>query len=123
MTHFNGDIMKKNKIILVVLAVLSLAYLMFNKRFGLAGRVACSNMATITQIETALQTHKDVVEKIKQVRSDGTIEVTYEKPYEQICPDKGRILIMYPAKQDKESIERIINSDTFFGVQYSWRNI
>jgi len=62
-------------------------------------------------------------EKIKLVRSDATIEVTYEKPYKQICPDKGQILIMYPTKQDKESIESIINSDTFFGIQYSLRNI
>lgn len=113
----------KRIIVILLIAIPLAAYLVFNERFGLAGTLACSKMAPVNEIEAAIKVHQDTIEKIKKVRGDNAIEVTFENPYGRICPGKGRILIMYPSKPDKAAIQKLIGSDTFFGIQYAWRNI
>lgn len=115
--------MKKAILGFVILGLPVLVYLCFNKQFGLIGVIACSRMTSVDQIKIVMKTHNDVISKIERIREDKTIQVTYETPYNKICPDKGRLLIMYPSEQDRVLIQKTIKTDTFFGVPYNWRNI
>lgn len=113
----------------------------------------CSKLPTVAEVESVLREHRDVIEKLKQIRleslSGGKTEMlgpsmrvsfgngeVYETPpgsYNKIrldapapsqkCQGKADIYIMFGGVDDSVLLKQIIGGDTFFGIPYRMHNI
>lgn len=107
--------------------------------------LSCDQLPNVEQVDKVVREHKDVVEQIiKKVGQryhdsevtplwryntvtdgeDSYISFSWGESYPN-CENtsKGDIEIMYSARRDRILIEKIINSDTFFGIPYNLTNV
>jgi len=82
----------------------------------------CSSLPTVTEVESIIKEHQNIVDEIKRVRKDGNIDLFIDE-YSDKCPGKADIRIVYCTEEDLIKIKQIINSGTFFGVPYKLQNI
>lgn len=85
-----------------------------NREHGLP----CEALPTPDEVKQVLTEHPDLVQEIEAVHP-GYVTVEID---ELTCPDRADIVIYYPSHQDREKIEAILQSNTFFGVPYRLRN-
>lgn len=78
----------------------------------------CEALPTVEEVEQIVADHQDVIRLIKKV-SPGHILVYVD---ELTCSSRADIVISYTSHQQRVVIERIIDSDTFFGVPYRLHN-
>lgn len=79
---------------------------------------SCEDLPTVEEARKVLIDHDDVVKKITSIDS-VTVNVSDNNPN---CPDKGLIVISYGGHDQRLQIEKIINSDKFFGLPYDLIN-
>lgn len=106
--------------------------------------LSCDELPTVQKVDKAVKEHADVVNKIVKVvgeRNRGPIVtpqwkdsmvVDGSQPYitfawgelYPVCEGsgKGDIVMYFSSDIDKMLIERILKSDTFFGIPYRLRN-
>jgi hypothetical protein len=81
-----------------------------NREHGLP----CEALPTPDEVKQVLAEHLDLVQEIEAV-NPGHVTVEVD---ELTCPNRADIVISYPSHQDREKIEAILQSDTFFGAPY-----
>ena len=107
----------------VVASMVLLAVVFIMRAKGFIGGIPCSKLPTVAEAERVVKEHRDVVDRIKQVRL-GYIEFGVDSyQFHEKCPGKAVIAIMYPSEKDRIKIEQIICDDAFFGVPCVWHNI
>jgi len=115
----------KGKYILIgmIIAVLLLTVFVIRTK-GFVGGIPCSKLPTVAEAERIVKEHRDIVDKIKGVRDNDSIDVIVDSCAckKKKCPGKADILIIYSLKEDGLKIKQIINSGTFFGIPYRLRN-
>ena len=80
--------------------------------------LSCEELPTKLEVEGALEQHKDIVQKIEQI-APGFIGVEIDS---LSCEGKADLLIWYGTHQQRLTIEKIIDGDTFFGIPYRLQN-
>lgn len=112
----------------------------------------CSKLPTEAEVQRVLREHRDVIEKIKQIRQESSVfpgkmlgssihisfgnGEEYDTPtgsYNGIaffapepnkkCPGKADIYITFPGISDSVLLKEIIGGDTFFGIPYRMHNM
>ena len=78
----------------------------------------CEQLPPEANVKQVMETHQDVIEKIKQV-TPGFVGVEMDT---STCPGKADIIFWYGTHQDRLLIESIISDDTFYGIPYRLRN-
>ncbi len=78
----------------------------------------CEALPTESVVKETLDSHQDVIRKIEQVNpgNAGVFIDTFT------CPGRADLVIWYASHKDKQAIEQILQSETFFGVPYRLRN-
>ncbi len=78
----------------------------------------CEQLPPISEVERIIQEHQDIVQQIEAV-NPGLVGVDVNT-----CGvgQHADITFWYATHQDRIAIERIIGSDTFFGVPYNLNN-
>jgi hypothetical protein len=85
--------------------------------------VACADLPTRTEVESALVLHSDLVRRIEAVgAADGSVWVHVVQPCPDTHPDHAEILIAYPGGGDREQIEALLAEESF-GVPVSLLNV
>jgi len=77
----------------------------------------CEKLPTEAEVRKIVQEHQDVVQAIEQV-NPGFVGVEIHPS----CAGKADLLIWYASHENRLEIERIIGSDTFFGIPYRLNN-
>ena len=106
--------MEKRLIIAVVLSVSVIAgyQLLMNKLYPRQQTV-----------EKVLQEQQTKIKEIESIASStGSIMVSIDDGGNN-CTDNADIIITYGSHAQREQIEKIIGSDTFFGIPFRLRNI
>lgn len=85
-----------------------------NREHGLP----CEALPTPAEVKQVLEEQQALVKEIEAVQP-GHVFVEVD---EVTCPDRADIVISYPSHQEREKLEAILPSDTFFGVPYRLRN-
>ena len=80
--------------------------------------LSCQELPTKLEVERTLEQHKDIVQKIEQI-APGFVGVEMGS---LSCRGKADLLIWYGTHQQRLTIEKIIDGDTFFGVPYRLQN-
>ncbi len=80
--------------------------------------LSCDQLPTEMEVTRILAAHQDVVQRIEGV-NPGFVGVEMDA---QTCPGKADILIWFGTHQDRESIEKIIGGESFFGIPYRLQN-
>ena len=89
-------------------------YVMDNKNHYLP----CDQLPSMDEVTSIVEKHKDIIEQIEQLHPGSAgVEVDSFS-----CPGKADIVIWYASHEDRLKIERLINSETFFGIPYRLRN-
>ena len=78
--------------------------------------LSCNQLPAIEEVQRVMADHRDVLEQIEAAHPNVTIMV------DDSCPGKGSIRIDFPGRTQREQIEAIIGSDTFFGIPYALIN-
>lgn len=89
----------------------------------------CDQLPKMEQVNKVISEHKDTIEQIfEEVKKDNNSEPIWENnlasdgyvsfEWNECGSDNGDILISYLSHTDRKIIEKIINSDTFFGIPY-----
>jgi hypothetical protein len=117
--------------VLVVMLVVMFACVVLESQFHPLGRVyadrvldnrphylPCEQLVIPEEMYTILKNHQDVVSRIEQV-NPGLVGVEVDT---LTCPGKADLIIWYASHQDRQSIEAIIGSDSFFGLPYQMEN-
>jgi hypothetical protein len=78
----------------------------------------CEQLPPVSEVERIIQEHQDVIQDIEAV-NPGLVGVEINS-----CGagQNADITFWYAGHQDRIAIERIIASDTFFGVPYNLNN-
>lgn len=78
----------------------------------------CEELPPLSEVERVIQEHQDILQQIKAV-NPGLVGVDVNP-----CGagQNADITFWYASHQDRIAIERIIGSDTFFGVPYNLNN-
>lgn len=78
----------------------------------------CEQLPSLSEVERVIQEHQDILQQIKAV-NPGLVGVDVNP-----CGagQNADITFWYASHQDRIAIERIIGSDTFFGVPYNLNN-
>ena len=85
-----------------------------NREHGLS----CEALPAPEEVKQVLAEQQELVQEIEAVHP-GHVFVEVD---EHTCPDRANIVIAYPSHQDREKIEALLQSDTFFGVPFRLRN-
>ena len=80
--------------------------------------LSCQELPTKLEVEKALEQHKDVVRNIEQI-APGFVGVEIGS---LSCEGKADLLIWYGTHQQRRTIEKIVDGDTFFGIPYRLQN-
>lgn len=117
--------------LLVVILVALFACVIVESQFHPLGRIyadrvldnrphylSCQQLVTPQEMEVVLGRHQDTVSRIEQV-NPGLVGVEIDT---LTCPGKADLIIWYASHQDRQAIEAIIGSDTFFGLPYQLEN-
>lgn len=79
--------------------------------------LTCEQLPELVEVEAVLAEHQDMVLAIEAVHPDNAgVEL------DTSCPGKGSLTIWYANRADREQIEAILDSDTFFGIPYNLNN-
>lgn len=78
----------------------------------------CKKLPTEAEASRVVEQHQDTIRVIKQV-NPGFVGVDIDT---WTCPGRADLVIWYASHQDRLAIERIISSDTFFGIPYELQN-
>lgn len=78
----------------------------------------CSQQPPLAEVERVLREHQDVIARIEAVHP-GFVGVEVHP-----CGDggNGSITFWYASRADRQAIEHIIGSNTFFGIPYNLNN-
>lgn len=79
--------------------------------------LTCEQLPELAEVEAVLAEHQDLIRAIEAVHP-GHIGVDLDTS----CPGKGSLIIWYASHADREQIEAILDSGTFFGIPYSLNN-
>lgn len=81
----------------------------------------CSQLPTVQHIEAVMTQNQDVLRQLGNVDPTGLpgIWITVEN----VCEDRGDILIEYGGRHHREQIEAILGDQTFFGIPVRLRNV
>lgn len=74
----------------------------------------CEELPAAEDVRAVVTAHQDMVEQIEAV-DPGHVFVEID---EASCPGRADIRIGFPGRDQRQAIEAILNSDTFFGVPY-----
>lgn len=77
----------------------------------------CEKLPTELDVRRTVQEHQDVIQAIEKV-NPGFVGVEIDTS----CADKADLLIWYASHENRLEIEKIIGSDTFFGIPYRLHN-
>jgi len=78
----------------------------------------CEKLPTEANLRETVQQHQDTVQAIEQV-NPGAVGIEIDT---SICPGRADLVIWYASHQDREAIDSIIGSASFFGVPYRLQN-
>ncbi len=78
----------------------------------------CEKLPTEAEVRKIIQEHQDVIQAIEQV-NPGLVGIEIDST---TCPGRADLLIWYASHKNRLEIERIIGSDTFFGIPYRLNN-
>ena len=79
--------------------------------------LSCEQLPELQEVEDVMAKHQDLVQAIEAVHP-GNAGVELDTS----CPGKGSLTIWYASHADREKIEAILSSETFFGIPYSLNN-
>lgn len=77
----------------------------------------CEELPSVARVEQVVKEYQDVIRKIEQV-NPGFVGIEIHEN----CTGKADIVIWYASHRDRVKIEKIINSETFFGIPYRLHN-
>jgi len=80
--------------------------------------LACEELPTETEVLAILEQHQDTIRAIEDV-NPGLVGVEADS---STCPGRADLVIWYASHQNRLEIEKIISSDTFFGIPYRLQN-
>lgn len=78
----------------------------------------CDELPTQAEVDAVMKTHQDVIREIEEI-NPGLVGVYSDSGQ---CLGKADIVFFYGSHEDRLKIERLIGSDTFFGIPYRLRN-
>ncbi|OGU55125.1 MAG: hypothetical protein A2V66_17550 [Ignavibacteria bacterium RBG_13_36_8] len=79
--------------------------------------LTCDKLPSLTDTERVYQEHIDVIRQILEI-NPGYIGAEIQSP----CSGKGNILFWYGSHKDRLVIEKVIGSETFYGIPYNLQN-
>ena len=78
----------------------------------------CDRLPGEAEVRLVLQQHADTVQAIERV-NPGLVGADMDT---STCPGKADLVIWYASHPNRLAIEKIIGSDTFFGIPYRLEN-
>lgn len=78
----------------------------------------CDQLPSVDEVTSIVEQHRDTIEQIEQI-NPGNAGVQVDS---RSCPGKADIIIWYASHEDRLKIERLIDSETFFGIPYRLQN-
>jgi hypothetical protein len=78
----------------------------------------CEKLPTEAEVRKIVEQHQVTIRAIEQV-NPGFVGVDIDT---WTCSGRGDLVIWYASHQDRLALERIIGSDTFFGIPYRLQN-
>ncbi len=76
--------------------------------------LSCEALPTESAVRETLDSHQDIIREIEQVNPDA-VKIIID---DFTCPGKADLVIYYPSNENRQAIEQILQSDTFFGIPY-----
>jgi len=80
--------------------------------------LSCEELPAETQVLAILEQHQDTIQAIEDV-NPGLVGVEVDS---STCTGRADLVIWYASHQNRLEIEKIIGSDTFFGIPYRLQN-
>ncbi len=79
----------------------------------------CKDLPARTEVERTVEQHQDIIQQIGQV-APGFVGIEIDT---SVCDgEKADLLIWYGTHRQRIAIEKIIVTDTFFGIPYRLQN-
>jgi hypothetical protein len=80
--------------------------------------LACKDLPTKIEVEEIVEQHRAVIQQIEEI-APGFVGVEIDL---FTCKGKADLLIWYGTHQQRLAIEKIVTTDTFFGIPYRLQN-
>ncbi len=78
----------------------------------------CERLPTEAEVRQVVTEHSDLIDQIESV-NPGNVGVEVSTPN---CPGKADLLIWYASHRNRQEIETILGSETFFGIPVRLQN-
>lgn len=121
------------KRIICIALVLMLLSIFINLKYHASSRVidsliydnkkhylTCEELPSRVRVDQILYSHQEVISQVKQIESNIAIEIG---DGDNQCETTADIVIYFSGHEQRKQIEKIIDTETFFGIPYRLINI